>query len=214
MEQLHTWEHGMPRNTTPLIRSEKYKKPRRLCVIGTEDSKTGAWLYFENFRHKLHETYSFALEIIPTVDGKSSPNHVLGNIIPHGFRKDTDSCWIACDLDRWPSEMLSDVAAVCAQKNIGCIFSNPCSEFWILLHQPVFAETFNNSKECKAAGEAFIKANGYDVILSNENIRHAIRQAKALDSANWRWPEVHGSHAYKLVEYLLSTHLSILTPQS
>jgi len=94
-------------------RIEGIKPTKKVCVIATEDSKTGGYKYFEEFsqpdqRYRFLNKYAFNLTVIPSTKGKTAPDYILDNLKHEKFlfkRKgvdfegsDPDSFWIVCDV--------------------------------------------------------------------------------------------------------------------
>ena len=196
-------------------RVEEVKEWKKVCFIATEDSKTGAYQYFEELgesdEYHFSEKYSFKLEIFPSVGGKSSPNHVLENIkakMMHlGFDQTTDKYWIVCDVDRWDKEGIDSVISECEQINVDYAFSNPCSEIWILYHQEDFdnTEPFETSAACKATANALLhKREKYSNLLTEQQVDYACAHAEKFHVPKTdKWPKSQGSHIYKIIRYLL-----------
>lgn len=209
----------MPRPTSALSRKEAYKEAKKFCYIATEDSKTGAYEYFDQLgqtdEYRFLEKYSFKLDVIPSKDGESSPSHVFENIknkresLSHeGFDIGFDGFWIVCDVDRWGQDNINSIIDNCENNQIDYAFSNPCSEIWILYHQETFDndEIYSSSSECKKAATALLqKRKAYCNLLTIQQIDYARDHAeKSHKVKSDKWPTSQGSHLYKLLDYLLS----------
>jgi hypothetical protein len=193
----------MPKPLASRERISNVRSPKKLCVIATEDSCTGAVLYFESLRKRFSTNCAFKIErIIKSKGGKSSPKHVLNNIKPSRYDRSIDSCWIVCDVDSWKNSMIEDTISECKRLSIKHAFSNPCFEIWILYHSHAVPKKFNTSKECKEKGNEFMKDKGYDYIFSDEQIKNALMHAKNADSEEKDWPLEQGSHVFKLIQFL------------
>src|SRR5690606_1617922 len=73
----------------------------------------------------------------PKTDTNSAPNHVFTKLKKeakdeYNF-KDTDELWMIIDTDRWKN-IPSIISACKRQSNMFVAVSNPCFEFWLLLH--------------------------------------------------------------------------------
>ena len=197
----------MPRNTNSYDRKLKPRVTRRLCVISTEDSVRGAFAYFKYLAKVYEDRFIIKVsDIIPSVDGKSSPEHVLNRLKPYGYDKFYDTCWVVSDVDNWGEAKLNEVAGNCAKMDsVYTAISNNCFEIWLLYHKSGFSQQFLRSSECKQAGEMFLeRSGGLEGLISEGSTRIAIEKAKSMPSADDIWPQTQGSHIFKLLDYLLS----------
>ncbi len=207
----------MPRPNQERSRQEQYKDPKKVCYVATEDSKTGAYQYFDELSqtdiYRFLKKYAFKIGLIPSMDGKSAPKHVLENIkdkmtsLEHeGFDRTEDKFWIVCDVDHWKEKSIDAVIEKCESLDIEAAFSNPCSEIWILYHQEKFDnKIYGSSAECKKDAVALLnKRKGYINLLTTMQIDYARNHAeKAHKVKAEKWPKTQGSHIYKLMDYLL-----------
>lgn len=213
-----TYATSMPRTSAPRERQEEFLEPRRICYVATEDSATGAYQYFAEFSetqsYRFLQKFSFKLKVIPSIDGKSSPEYILENIkerqqtaILSGFEANDDSFWIICDVDRWPTATIERVIATCEELGITALFSNPSSDLWIVYHQKdIPEETYSTSDECKTAARALLnKRDGkYENLLTPLHIQYAIQHAESGHRPkSEKWPKNQGTHIYKLVNFLI-----------
>lgn len=110
-----------------------------LFVIATEGEVTEKQ-YFETLVSKEHYfSTRVHVEIMPTTDGKSAPNKVLARL--DDFRKEynlrrDDELWVVVDRDRrsWTIQAMAEAQQRCRQKGYTFGLTNPCFEFWLLLH--------------------------------------------------------------------------------
>lgn len=206
----------------------------RLFVIATEGKETEK-VYFEKLRAEEVIGKRVYCEILPTIDGKSSPEWVLLRLdeFKKYFRlRKGDALYLLCDRDRW-GDMLSDVAAKCVQKKYNLIVSNPCFELWLYLH---FTDVSEETDEEKAlifenkknpAGTRtylelkLIEINGtynksnpdLTTILPRRLV--AIENAKKLTPQETeRWPLGLGTYIYKLLNDLLNAEAEITDEES
>jgi len=203
-----TLHHKKPR---PLSRQELPTRDARIFVIATEDTYAPQ-RYFELFKNPRIKTH-----VLPTQDGLSSPKNVierLNQVRDEHNVLDDDELWLMLDTDHWiePSHIgnFNQVCKEALQKGYQLAHSNPCFEFWLLLH--VFplegATQFGRCDAVKARLKEVLgeyTKNTIDIKrFSHESIRNAVAQAEALDSApEARWPGSTGTHVYKVVRKLL-----------
>jgi len=126
----------MGRVRTDFKRKSSFRDAK-LIVVATEGENTEP-KYFEALK-AAYLNPRIHLEIIPSKGGKSSPKHILQNLIEfkneYRIRED-DELWIVIDRDfkSWTIKELSECLQLCKQKKIKVALSNPCFEIWLLLH--------------------------------------------------------------------------------
>lgn len=111
----------------------------RLFVIATEGEKTEKH-YFETLTDKEHfHSTRVHVEVLPARDGQSSPQQAIARM--NAFKRDYklrpgDELWIMVDRDHqsWGPKQLKEVQQLCKQKKYAFGLTNPCFEFWLLLH--------------------------------------------------------------------------------
>jgi len=214
---------GEKRRLTPRERrTPEHVRDSSLIVIATEGEKTEK-VYFDYLSSKIKNS-KVNVRILTNIDHRSSPEQVM-DVIDNFLREfkleDNDQCWLVIDRDRWESETLSQVARLCSQKNIFLAISNPCFEFWLLLHVKKLNEysdsekalIFENKKV--STNRTWIDKELVNILGSyNKNspncnyfypgIEQAIQQAEALDTdPDHRWPNGLGSRVYKLVQTII-----------
>lgn len=113
-----------------LLGARRYKK---LFVLAVEGSKTEPQ-YFSIFDDK----YSAIKINCLSKRRSSSPKKVLDRIEEYlkkeGLQK-TDEAWIVIDKDEWTDEQILPLVNWSQKKeNYGFALSNPCFEYWLLLH--------------------------------------------------------------------------------
>ena len=216
----------MPRERTDLFRESNSKPKEKIFILAYEGNKTEA-KYFEAPK----ETIRFNDELIhlvslkrPKRDTKSAPIHVFTKLKKeakdeYNF-KGTDELWMIIDRDRWKN--IPEISILCRNEgNFYLALSNPCFEFWLLLHikdlrefnQQELDEIFENRKISvarthlkKLLGDLF--EDGYNESNPKPkrffpHIDLAIVRAKGIDNPAEEYPTKLGSHVYKLVEKII-----------
>jgi hypothetical protein len=129
----------MPREREDLFRESNSLEKEKIIVLAFEGNDTEE-IYFEEFKNS--EMFNDALIFLhllkrPKKDTNSAPNHVFRKLKKeakdeYNF-KDTDELWMIIDTDRWKN--IPDIISECKkQSNMFVAVSNPCFEFWLLLH--------------------------------------------------------------------------------
>ena len=213
----------MPRERIELFRGSNSKPKEKIFILAYEGNKTEA-KYFE----ALKETIRFNNELIhlvslkrPKRDTKSAPIHVFNKLKreakdEYNF-KVTDELWMIIDRDQWIN--IPEINTLCKNEgNFYLALSNPCFEFWLLLHikdksefnEEELIKIFENRKG--STTKTYLKKLLGDLLEDGYNesnpkpkrffpyIDIAIVRAKGLDNPGEDFPTQLGSHVYKLVE--------------
>lgn len=212
----------MPREREDFFRESNTTPKEKIVVLAFEGNDTER-IYFE----ALKESVKFNDEIIflhllsrPKEDTNSAPNHVFSKLKSeakdqYNFSKD-DELWMVIDTDRWKN--IPDIIVECNKlENMYVAVSNPCFEFWLLLHIKDLNEykdedlvaILNNKKANK--NRTYVEAELINILGSYNktnpqpdrfipNILFAMIQAKTLDTPLEVYPTRLGSHIYKIVE--------------
>ena len=216
----------MPRERIEIFRESNSKPKERIIVLAYEGNITEA-LYFE----KLKENARFNNELIHLLslkrkkgDTNSAPKHVFRKLKREAkdeFNfKSPDELWMIIDRDEWPN--IEEISILYKKEgNFYLALSNPCFEFWLLLHIKDVGEyneeerqaIFKNKKVTRSKthlkqllGE--LLEDGYNESRPKPqrffpNIDLAISRAKSLDNLLEEYPTFLGSHVYKLVEKII-----------
>lgn len=214
----------MPRERGDLFRESNSLEKEKIIVLAFEGNDTEE-IYFDEF--KSSEMFNDALIFLhllkrPKTDTNSAPNHVFKKLKKeakdeYNF-KDTDELWMIIDTDRWKN--IPDIISECKkQSNMFVAVSNPCFEFWLLLHIKDIADydknelalILNNAKVSNKKN--YVDSKITEILGSYNksnpkpelflpNIDFAIEQAKKLDTNEDEYPQKLGSHVYKVVEKL------------
>ncbi|QTG17422.1 RloB domain-containing protein (plasmid) [Agrobacterium tumefaciens] len=189
------------RKKRPLDRTVATLRDAKLIIIATEGSLTEK-IYFESFR-----LTNVQVRVLPSEDGKSSPQHVLGNAQLYKGTYDLgdgDELWLVIDVDRWPAATMSEVAARAIAEKIGLAVSNPSFEMWLSLHLDVNLPAVVSNDGLVAhlrsqLGSYNKHRFNCDAILGGIDL--AVERAIQLDtSPQHRWPQTPGSRCYKIIQ--------------
>ena len=214
----------MPREREDLFRESNSLEKEKIIVLAFEGNDTEE-IYFDEF--KSSDIFDDALVFLhllkrPKTDTNSAPNHVFKKLKKeakdeYNF-KDSDELWMIIDTDRWKN--IPDIISECKkQSNMFVAVSNPCFEFWLLLHIKNLAEYEENEldlilKKAKVSSKRNYVDSKIKEILGSYNksnpkpelflptVDFAIEQAKQLDENEDEYPKKLGSHVYKVVEKL------------
>lgn len=214
----------MPREREDLFRESNSLEKEKIIVLAFEGNNTEE-MYFEEFKNS--EIFDEALIFLhllkrPKTDTNSAPNHVFKKLKKeakdeYNF-KDTDELWMIIDTDRWKN--IPDIISECKkQSNMFVAVSNPCFEFWLLLHIKNITDYTENELDLILKNDKVSSKKNYidskiSEILGSYNksnpkpelflptIDFAIEQAKKFDKQEYEYPKDLGSHVYKVVEKL------------
>lgn len=214
----------MPREREDLFRESNSLEKEKIIVLAFEGNDTEE-IYFEEFKNsELFDEALIFLHLLkrPKTDTNSAPNHVFRKLKKeakdeYNF-KDTDELWMIIDTDKWKS--IPDIISECEkQSNMYVAVSNPCFEFWLLLHIKDLTEYSDDEQKLILKNARISNKKNYvdskitEILGSYNksnpkpelflpNVDFAIQQAKALDADNNTYPKSLGSHVYKVIEKL------------
>lgn len=214
----------MPREREDLFRESNSLEKEKIIVLAFEGNDTEE-IYFEEFKSsEIFDDTLIFLHLLkrPKTDTNSAPNHVFKKLKKeakdeYNF-KDADELWMIIDTDRW--KKIPDIISECKkQSNMFVAVSNPCFEFWLLLHIKDLAEYNDNEldlilKNAKVSNKKNYVDSKITEILGSYNksnprpelflptVEFAIEQAKKLDINEDEYPVKLGSHIYKVAEKL------------
>lgn len=215
----------MPRERTEIFRESNSKPKEKIFILAYEGNDTEA-KYFEAFK----DTVRFNDELIhlkslrrPKGDTYSAPIHVFNKLKREAKDEynfsDNDELWMIIDRDQWKN--IPQIVQQCRlEGNMYLALSNPCFEFWLLLHvaqltdftEVELADIYENKKV--SASKTYLKRllgtlmdGGYNESNPKpkrffNGIDLAISQAMCLDVDGEDFPTKLGSHVYKLVKKL------------
>ncbi|WP_066505937.1 RloB family protein [Abyssisolibacter fermentans] len=131
--------------TERTLEDRELKSMKKRFILYFEGQKTEA-SYFEGLaKNKKHIGVSnlITIEVLKRSpdDGSSSPNHLIEYYLEYInessdelYLEDLDELWMIFDKDRWPEAHISYAINGAKENNINIGFTNPCFEFWLLLH--------------------------------------------------------------------------------
>ena len=160
----------------------------------------------------------------PRNDNRSAPLHVFNKLRKEAKEEYNfsinDELWMIIDTDRWRN--IPEIISLCeAKENMFVAVSNPCFEFWLLLHICKYGDLTEEEHERLLANERISNRKRYlDQFLGEKlgdgynksnprtsrfvkNVRFAINEAKGIVNENEKYPSGLGSYVYKVVEKLL-----------
>lgn len=213
----------MPREREEFFRESNTTEREKIFVLAFEGNKTEE-KYFSEFKYsnKFNDELIY-LHLLKREknDTNSAPNHVFSKLKKEAkdefnFKKG-DELWMIIDTDRWKN--IPYIIESCNElENMFVAVSNPCFEFWLLLHikdiqeynEEVIELLFENKK---TSNRNFVETKIVEIIgsynkanLKTEDflphIDSAVSRAKNLDQPQEDYPTKLGSHIYKLIEKL------------
>lgn len=189
----------------------------RLIIIASEGTKTER-RYFEDlasayWNSKIH------VKVLERSNTTSDPDYVLSQLdkfkLDYRVKPGYDELWLVIDLDRWGARKLAKVCRQAIQKHYDVAVSNPCFEFWLLLHHRSLDEysdveqikLLKNSKD--GTTRTYLRRELARIIgkynsdnLCTEDfipyIHDAIERAQSIDKPEERWPNNLGSKVFRL----------------
>ena len=221
----------MPRESTPLIRKSGFLEAEKFYILAYEGDVTEK-KYFEDLRQSSMFNNSGSIETIPLKKeskGGNSPLDVKKLLskakAEYNFRA-TDEFWLIIDRDDWAKIHHVDFEALyddCEkEKNFFIALSDPCFEFWLILHlrklediaEADKGKLLENEKvsakhnfidlylaDCIGDGRGYNKRPKASVFMPK--VKEAIENAKLIRDLGKRIPGGLSTDVYKLVEKLI-----------
>jgi len=122
----------------------------RVVFIATEGQTE--YDYFCHLGKKLRESQSrIRLEMVRP-DKKSAPLHVVGRLKDHLKKKNNPQyeCWVVIDRDNRPDDQIEEAKKKLKKDCNGeMVISDPCFEYWLLLHTTQHSKTPMTSKAAR-----------------------------------------------------------------
>ena len=179
------------------------KKYRKIFVIATEGKET------EQEYFSILKKYSSATINLCHSNTNSNPFYVLKRLkqtIKYKNLKENDEAWVVIDKDSWTTNDIEKVYKWATKSdNYGVALSNPCFEYWLLLHFDD-GNDLSTKEDCKRRLKIYMP--NYDkhidaTKITKENIEKAIQRcAIRLQNASKKCiPYSFGSSTVNLLVY-------------
>ncbi len=196
----------MGRGQRRFVRRPPFINYRKRFVVATEGRKTEPD-YFALFNSK---TTTVDVKILKGKH-RTAPAQVFARAeqfeINEGIRKG-DEIWLVIDTDNWNHQQLNEVLQACRQQDYSLTVSNPCFEYWLLLH-------FENGRGVTSAGNCVTRLKRYLPDFDKGHVEtHKLKSRifEAIDRARQKdqppcvdWPRTNGTTVYRLVDRLQDT---------
>ena len=194
----------------PLLnkRSFQKKEPWRdatIFIIVCEGSNKEP-SYFDFFDRL---TSKLKVVAIPSEDGKSSPNHLIGNaeksVEEYNSDQGTYELWFVIDLDKWLAHgHIHDLHQDCKGKeNWHITISNPCFEVWLCDHFQKGNPSVNQ-EACKSWKHFLHEVSGgFDPMKHPTLVPIAIKNSKKKYQEEGFVPNVGCTQLHRLAERIL-----------
>lgn len=193
----------MPRRDPPSGRRHAIREPalRVLLVCGAEKTESA---YFKGLRTWL-ATSSIDIKI---VERSKSPDQVVEYARDHCGHRDFDQTWCIVDVDHYEVDggKVTSADVIARAVGIELAVSNPCFEYWLLLHH---AEGNAAFPHCDAVvGRLRSSLKSYDKTKLRfadfaDGVQAAIERAKRRDPSGERYALNPSTAVWVLVEKLL-----------
>lgn len=187
-----------------LRRRQAYKNPNKIELIVCEGSKTEP-MYFKALRSKLRLS---AVKIDVISPNESEPIAVVERAIAK--KKEYEKVWCVVDVEI-PSHGTLDEAWKKAKETAGLelILTNPCIEYWFLLHFKKHSTPFeNNNDVMNALKEVYISYKksriGFDNLYPRTAtaIKHSKEMLEVKGCGEYLRDCNPSTHVHKIVEHL------------
>ncbi len=187
------------------ITRPEHERDDRFFIIASEDTYA-AKQYFEALKVR-----GLKFCVLETQDGLSDPKHVFQRMEEFASEYDLiddDKKWLVLDTDAWIAggykEKFDFVCGEAKTKEIGLAVTNPCFEYWLLLHR---VDPPINTTKCEHADTQLREILG---TYNKKNVKTdefcpyfhlAVERARQHDpSPDKDWPESEGSHIYRIFD--------------
>jgi hypothetical protein len=216
----------MPRERLEFIRISNVKEIEKLFLLAYEGNETEP-AYFEAVKND-HRLNNDIIEIVSLKrdkdDTKSAPKYVFETLerIKNEYELGKkDELWMIIDRDRNGKNIEKYYKKCQSESNFHFALSNPCFEFWLLLHLKDISEfsedelllIFDNKKN--GSKKTYLKKLLSTILEDGYNesnlkpqrflpfVQLATQRAKLLNVENEEYPKKLGSDIYKLIEKII-----------
>ena len=195
------------RKKRSLNRDIPHEKDTNIIFIGIEGGshQSREAKYFDIFNEK---DIRLQFKVIPCKNNRSSPIDVFKHLkkqIEKEPLHDDDEVWVVIDVDRY-HEHLPEVAKLCHDVGYNLAVSNPCFEYWLLLHFQNPGKQYSSCNEVKKVFSEEMESDprnteGYYGIFYPK-FSKAVKRAQKLDVADDgdRWPNKNASRVYRIIK--------------
>jgi hypothetical protein len=193
----------MTRHEPTARRRRAFRQPdlRILIVCGTAKTES---VYFKGLRSVL-ATRTVDIKIL---ERPRSPEQVVAYARDHCDFEDFDESWCVVDVDQYEREGGKVTAALSAAEEVGIRLaaSNPCFEYWLLLHLADCAASFSDCtkvismirKHLKSYDKTSLRFSDFE-----EGVRLAVARGKQRDPSGKEHSLNPSSGVWMLVSRLL-----------
>jgi hypothetical protein len=186
-------------------RKQGFKEPHKSILIVAEGIKTEP-IYFNSLKKKLRLPM-INVEVVPAgaapIIAKKSPTQVPYDIV-----------YCVVDVEAPKADSLPKAVDKAKANNLEIILSNPCFEYWYLLHFRKTSSPFNTSQDVKSAlrheHPAYCESDKtiFDVVF--DKTHEAIKRSKeVLNEQHNNTEDISNcnpsTHIHKIVENLLNS---------
>ena len=215
----------MPRERSEFFRESSSIEKERIFVLAFEGNNTE-----EQYFAALKDSKKFNNDLIylhlltrKKSDTNSAPKHVFNKLKKEAKEEfnfaDNDELWMIIDTDQWKN--IPEIIGECEKlNNMYVAVSNPCFEFWLLLHIKDITEYSKEEQEKILANAKVSKNRTYiekkiiEIIGSHNKsklqsskylpyVNDAINRARGLSDSSEKFPTELGSDVFKIVEKLI-----------
>ncbi|WNJ20560.1 RloB family protein [Pontibacter sp. G13] len=216
----------MPRERKEFFRESNIREKERIIVLAFEGN-IAEEAYFQEIKAStrfLNDLVYLHILTRPRSDTNSAPQHVFQRLQreakDHFHFGDKDELWMVIDRDKWSN--IPEMVELCeAEGNMYVAVSNPCFEFWLLLHIFEFSEISERDRAKILQNRRISNKKTFIDQFLGERIEggynkrrpmahrflpgldQAVEAARALDTRSQITPTGLGSHVYKIVEGLI-----------
>lgn len=217
------------RSNKDYTRGRPYKHPRDVVLIVCEGEKTEP-IYFKSLRGHL-KLHTLKVEVVGGEDGSAAISVVNCALRKIKERRNSNSTletreynvvWCVMDVEIPKQESLDKAIDVARRKKLQVALSNPCFEYWFLLHYEKTAHRMQNSDDTinllKKYMPDYTKNDPNVFQTISQHIETAITNSKSIIRENGYGDDLRNcnpsTHVHKVVERLQSISAEVLEKPS